>query len=62
MSADAEVQSLKAKGNAKYSAGQYVEAVGFYSQAIELDPNNAALFRQVMLRAMQAVKVALACA
>ncbi|GFH17098.1 uncharacterized protein HaLaN_13654, partial [Haematococcus lacustris] len=36
--------ALKAKGNAAFSAGQYEEAIDFFSQAIELDPKNHVLF------------------
>uniref|UniRef100_A0A7S0RRP4 STI1 domain-containing protein n=1 Tax=Chlamydomonas leiostraca TaxID=1034604 RepID=A0A7S0RRP4_9CHLO len=34
---------LKAKGNAAFSAGQYEEAVKFFSDAIAIDPNNHVL-------------------
>jgi tetratricopeptide (TPR) repeat protein len=45
MSSSAAV--LKDQGNEKYKCGQYAKAVQLYSQAIELDPKNAVLFRQV---------------
>lgn len=35
---------LKDKGNAALSAGNYEQAIGYYTQAIELDPNNHVLF------------------
>lgn len=38
--------ALKDQGNVKYQSQQYKEAVDLYSHAIELDPNNAALYRQ----------------
>jgi tetratricopeptide (TPR) repeat protein len=44
MSSNAAV--LKDQGNEKYKAGHYAEAVQLYSQAIEVDPENAVLFRQ----------------
>ena len=34
----------QAKGNAAFSAGDYTEAITFFSQAIELDPSNHVLF------------------
>mmetsp|Transcript_40369 Transcript_40369/g.89645 ORF Transcript_40369/g.89645 Transcript_40369/m.89645 type:complete len:579 (+) Transcript_40369:115-1851(+) len=40
MSAD----ELKAKGNAAFSAGNYQEAIDFFSQAIAVDPKNHVLF------------------
>lgn len=43
--------SLKDQGNAKFKAGKYKEAVQLYSQAIDLEPSNAALFRQVVQQA-----------
>jgi tetratricopeptide (TPR) repeat protein len=36
--------TLQAKGNAAFSAGNYTDAVSFFSQAIELDPSNHVLF------------------
>lgn len=35
---------LQAKGNAAFSAGNYEEAIKFFSEAIELDPLNHVLF------------------
>jgi len=35
---------LKDKGNAALSAGNYEQAIEYYTQAIELDPNNHVLF------------------
>lgn len=35
---------LKAKGNAAFSAGNYEEAVKFFTQAIEVDPTNHVLY------------------
>ena len=37
-------EELKAKGNAAFSAKNYTEAVDFFTQAINLDPNNHVLF------------------
>lgn len=39
------MQALKEKGNLAYRAGKYADAVNFYSEAIQKDPSNAALFR-----------------
>lgn len=44
-------QALKEQGNAKYQAKQYEEAIKLYSEAIELDSKNAALYRQVTQQA-----------
>jgi tetratricopeptide (TPR) repeat protein len=35
---------LQAKGNAAFSAGNYEEAIKFFSEAIELDPSNHVLY------------------
>jgi tetratricopeptide (TPR) repeat protein len=36
--------TVQAKGNAAFSAGNYEEAIKFFSEAIELDPLNHVLF------------------
>jgi tetratricopeptide (TPR) repeat protein len=36
---------LKAKANDLFKSGQYVDAIEPYTQAIELDPRNAILYR-----------------
>lgn len=36
---------FKEQGNAKYKEGRYNDAVKLYSQAIELESDNAALYR-----------------
>ncbi|KXZ56970.1 hypothetical protein GPECTOR_1g876 [Gonium pectorale] len=36
--------ALKAKGNAEFSAGNFEEAIKYFTQAIELDPSNHVLY------------------
>jgi stress-induced-phosphoprotein 1 len=39
-----EVQELKSKGNTAYGAGNYAEAIQYFTQAIHLDGTNGTLF------------------
>lgn len=53
--------ALKNKGNEEFSAGRYVEAINFFSKAIELDGENNVLYsnRSACYAAMQKYKDAL---
>jgi len=44
MSARARADAFKDKGNKAYGAGNYSEAIGFYTQAIEIDGRNHVYF------------------
>jgi tetratricopeptide (TPR) repeat protein len=37
--------ALKDQGNEQFKAGSYLKAAALYTQAIKLDPDNAALYR-----------------
>ena len=37
--------ALKDQGNAQFKSGSYLKAAALYTQAIKLDPDNAALYR-----------------
>ena len=41
-----KAEELKTKGNAAMSQKSYQEAIDHYSSAIEIDPQNARLFRK----------------
>ena len=38
------VEELKQQGNKAFSSGNYQDAIGFFSKAIDLDPSNHVLF------------------
>jgi tetratricopeptide (TPR) repeat protein len=37
--------ALKDQGNEQFKSGSYLKAAALYTQAIKLDPDNAALYR-----------------
>jgi hypothetical protein len=45
MEAKPSAADLKDQGNAQFKAANYLKAAALYTQAIKLDPDNAALFR-----------------
>ena len=40
--------ALKDQGNEQFKAGSYLKAAALYTQAIKLDPDNAALYRYLL--------------